>query len=94
MDPHGKGGSKRNLSMVAQLDLDRMCGVLLETGSGGRCMRTIDCKAHTQQVRGPPLLSLQYNAPCRAWQEAGAPSATWITRDHACRALWSGWWQD
>ena len=36
--------------LEASLELDRICGVALETGSG-RCMRTIDCKAHTQQVR-------------------------------------------
>ena len=44
-----KGSKGKNFNMP--VDLDRICGVALETGSGGRCMRTIDCKAHTQQVR-------------------------------------------
>jgi hypothetical protein len=41
----GEGKLKKNL----QMDLDRICGVTLETGH--RCMRTIDCKAHTQLAK-------------------------------------------
>lgn len=48
------GKNKKHMAM----DLDRICGVPLDTGSGGRCMRTIDCKAHTQQVRLALLPSL------------------------------------
>jgi hypothetical protein len=32
-----------------QMDLDRICGVTLETGH--RCMRTIDCRTHTQLAK-------------------------------------------
>eukprot|EP00960_Hanusia_phi_P010501 307070-Hanusia_phi.AAC.1 len=46
--PLGKGDPGK-LKKANTLDLDRICGVMLETG--GRCMRTIDCKAHTQVAK-------------------------------------------
>lgn len=46
--PSGKGDLMKPKKTNA-MDLDRICGVMLETG--GRCMRTIDCKAHTQVAK-------------------------------------------
>ena len=43
----GMGDGKQK--KILQMDLDRICGVTLETGH--RCMRTIDCKAHTQLAK-------------------------------------------
>ena len=53
IDPSGDAylGKDNKHKKSGPIDLDRICGVALETGSGGRCMRTIDCKAHTQQAK-------------------------------------------
>jgi hypothetical protein len=41
--------AKRVRESKMQIDLDRICGLTLETGH--RCMRTIDCQTHTQLAK-------------------------------------------